>query len=370
MGERHQARILLALVGRRWEAVAELTRREPVDPDLLLAVAVEADVHPGLHALLDGEGRADLVGDEVMARLESRRAKVRNDNLLLLARTEHALDLLREAGVTPLALKGLDLLHRLYDRFDERTLDDVDLLVRPADLPRALEVLEGAGWRSPPEPKRTHYIRSSHHLPLCSPGPVTVDFELHWNLAQEDRFGVDLEGIFERALPLEVAGRPVLRMDDHDLVAHLLLHHFTHYFDHRLKWLVDLQRICVLPGFAWSGAIERVRSWGATAASAASLLHLHRLSPELIPDEALRGLPLRAWRRALALPLRSTHPLELYRGTRGRAVQLYLAAVLLERPSRLPKWWLHRRRRDSRRGDNPLDRDDPVPALPEDKEYP
>jgi hypothetical protein len=358
MNEEHQARILLALVRGHWDAAEELTRQEPIDPAGFVSLAREADIHAGLHAMLEREGRSGLPGDEVMARLEPLRSKVGKDNMLLLARAEQSLDLLRDAGVTPLALKGLDLLHRVYDRFDERTLDDVDLLVRAGELRRALEALEAAGWQCPPEPKRTHYIRSSHHLPLRSPGPVTVDFELHWNLVQDDRFRVDPEGIFERGLPLEVAGRTVLRMEDHDLVAHLLVHHFTHYFDRRLKWLVDLQRICALPGFRWSRVIERVRSWGATAVSGASLLHLHRLSPDLIPEEALRGLPLSAWRRALALPLRSAHPLELYRGARRRPVQLYLAAVLLEKPHRLPAWLLHRRRRDRRRGDNPLDRND------------
>jgi hypothetical protein len=159
-------------------------------------------------------------------------------------------------------------------------------------------------------------------------------------------------------------------MEDHDLVAHLLLHHFTHYFDRRLKWLVDLQRICALPGFHWSGVVERTRAWGATTVSGASLLHLHRLCPDLIPEEPLRGLPLACWRRVLALPLRSRHPQELYRGTRKRAVQLYLAALLLEEPHRLPAWLLHRRRRDRRRSDNPLDRPDTDPAPSGRKENP
>jgi len=370
MSERHQARILLALVRRRWDAAAELIRREPVEPATFLALAREADVHPLLHAMLDREGRAGLVGAEAMARLEELRRKVSRDNVLLLARAEQSLDLLREAGVTPIALKGLDLLHRLYERFDERTLDDVDLLVRREDLGRAIEALQAAGWEPPPEPLRTHYIRSSHHLPLHSPGPVTVDFEIHWNLAQEYRFAVDPEGIFRRAVPVELAGRPALRMDDHDLVAHLLLHHFTHYFDRRLKWLVDLQRISALPSFRWSTVVERIRAWGATAASGFSLLHLHRLAPELIPAEPLRGLHVPAWRRALALPLRSRHPLELYRGTRRRAVQLYLAALMLERPHRLPAWLLHRRRREESPGDNPLDAREPASRAAENETSP
>ena len=45
------------------------------------------------------------------------------DNLLLLARLEQCLDLLLRAGIRPVALKGLDVLHRFRRPFDERTLD-------------------------------------------------------------------------------------------------------------------------------------------------------------------------------------------------------------------------------------------------------
>lgn len=357
MSQHHQTRILLAVVLCQWDRVEELVRIEPVDPERFPELCRAADVHPGVHANLVRDGRGDLVGAQALSRLATLRAKVRVDNMLLLARAEQCLDILRDAGVNPVALKGLDLLHRVYGRFDERTLDDVDLLVRPDELQPAIEALGAAGWETPSEEQRVHYIRSSHHLPMHSPGPVPVEFEIHWNLVQEDRYQVDCAGIFERALPMDISGRTVMRMDDHDMVAHLLLHHFTHYFDFRLKWLLDLQKLTALPGFSWQTVIERIRSWKAVVASGMSAVHLRKISGEVVPEEVVRGLPVAAWRRALLSPLHSSHPLELFRGTRSRSVQLYLAAVLLERPWQLPSWLLHRALRDRRRGDNPLDND-------------
>jgi hypothetical protein len=150
----------------------------------------------------------------------------------------------------------------------------------------------------------------------------------------------------------------VLRLEPHDLVAHLLIHHLSHYFDRRLKWMVDLQHIVAQKGFKWGAVADRVRSWDAVAASSVSLLHMRKLMPELIPDEILEALPLPAWRRALTWPLRSSHPLELFRNTGTRRIQLYLAAVMLERPTKLPAWLLHRLRRDRLPSDNPLDHEE------------
>lgn len=348
------AELLLAFVRRDWETAEALHARKPADAGFAEACA-ECDVHPQIHALLEKEERLHLAGDAAQP-LAEKRAKVRRDNLLLIARTEQALDALLQRSVRPLALKGLDLIHRVY-AFDERSLDDVDLLVPREQLRDALAAFESIGWRVPPEPQRTHYIRSSHHLPLHSPGPLSVGFELHWNLAQQNRFSVDTDGIFERAVPIDIGGRSILRCDDHDLVAHLLLHHLSHYFDTRLKWLIDMRQLASRPGFDWDHVVGRIRRWGARVACGASLQHLHKLDPTLIPTDVRRALPLPLSRRPFLAPLRSSHPLELLRGTRRRGVQLYIAAVLLEHWSKLPGWLIHRSRRDEQRSDNPLDMD-------------
>lgn len=359
------SRILLALVDRRWErAAALIDRRAPV-PDRFVDLCHTADVAAGLHALLEREGRLALLPAPLVESLEQIRRRLRRDNLLLVARAEQALRLLHEAGVVPVALKGLDLLHRVYARIDERTVDDVDLLVAPDQLTAALRALEAAGWQPPPEPRRTHYIRSSHHLPLRSPGLPIVEFELHWNLAQEERFSVDVQGLFDRARPLEIGGVPILRLEDHDLVAHLLLHHFTHYFDPRLKWALDLQAMTATPDFSWEVVARRLHAWGAGVASGMAVRHLRSLIPSTIPAAACDLLPVAAWRRVALFPFRSTHPLEYFRHTRRRAMQLYLAAALLERPSLLPRWTLRRALRDRETSSHPLDRPATPPRLSE-----
>jgi len=348
-------RLLLSILRDRWEELADLAGRPGFDGPSFVELCRSSAVHAWVHARLDEQGQWDRVGPQVESGLARLRAKVRNDNILLLARAEQALDALLSVGVVPVALKGLDTLQRIYTSFDQRSLDDVDLLVRRDDLRKALAALEQAGWQVPAEPSRTHYIRSSHHLPMRSPGPIPVEFEIHWSLAQEGRYRIDVEGLIERARPFSIEGREVLRLDDTDLIAHLLIHHFSHYFDRSLKWLVDMAGISRLDGFSWDDVVARIESWGAVTASGASLAHIHKMWPELIPERVAARLPVSRWRWALTRPLRSNHPLELFRHTRNRRVQLYLAAVMLERPATLPGWLLHRATRDRRQSENPLD---------------
>ncbi|MDX1389926.1 MAG: nucleotidyltransferase family protein, partial [Acidobacteriota bacterium] len=182
MNDRHESRLVLATVRERWDLVDRLMDEASPRPEVFLDVARECDVVPWIHALLEVRGTPDRFGSEIADGLAAGRHKCRMDNLLLLARVEQALDLMLAADIVPVALKGLDLMHRFDRGLDTRTLTDVDLLLRAEEVLRALDVLEEAGWILPPAERRPHWLRSSHHIPFSSAGPVEVEFEIHWNL--------------------------------------------------------------------------------------------------------------------------------------------------------------------------------------------
>jgi hypothetical protein len=346
MNDRHEARVLLAVLGERWETAAALQTGRPVDPATFVNLCRAADVAPTVHAKLAAAGLAGLLGTQVAESLQKARTKTRMDNLLLIARAEQALDLLLGRGIRPIALKGLDVLHRLYRSFDERSLDDVDLLVRREQRDLALATLEDAGFSGPEGALRTHWLKSSFEVPLVSPGPVGVAFEIHWSLGQTRRYRIEPGELFSRAAPLDIAGRSILRLDDHDAVAHLLLHHVQHYFDRRLKWVIEIGLRAQTPGFSWPLVAARLDAWGGRGAAGLALAHVRKLFPGLLPDEAYAVLPAARWRLAATACLRTTHPLDFYRGTRRRFVQLAIAAAALERPWDLPGYVKHRAVRD------------------------
>lgn len=346
MNDRQESLVLLAILAEKWDDAAALQRQRPVDPATFVALCKTTDVAATVHAMLARAGNGPLLGAEVAEGLAKARAKIRVDNLLLIARLEQALDLLLGAGIRPIALKGVDVLHRFYRSFDERTLDDVDLLVPRNQRDAAIATLEGAGFTGPGEPERTHWFRSSFELPLTSPGPVGVAFEIHWNLGQALRYRIDPAELLARAVPLDVGGRSILRLDEHDAVAHLLLHHIQHYFDRRLKWVIEIGLLSRSPGFSWPLVAERVAMWGGSCAAGLALAHVRKLFPGMLPSAAYEALPAGRFRLAATLPLRATHPLDFYRGTRRRFVQLAIAAAALERPWDLPGYLRHRAVRD------------------------
>jgi len=111
---------------------------------------------------------------------------------------------------------------------------------------------------------------------------------------------------------------------------------------------VEMGKIAAQPGFSWLVVRERLASWGGLGAAGLALVHVRKLFPALLPEAAFDAIPCAPWRTALTLPMRSRHPLDLFRGTRRRWVQLWIAGAALERPSELPGYLVHRATRDTR----------------------
>jgi hypothetical protein len=326
MNDRLEAHLLLALLSGRREEVEALARRPEFRPGALVALARECEVSPWLHHLLESSGRLELAGEQGRQELAERRHKCRVDNLHLLALAEGALDALHGEGIVPIALKGLDQIHRYGIEFGARAMVDMDLLLRPDELQRAVGALRGAGWSPTGEQRRSHW--QPYHMAMMSAGPVRIFLELHWNLVQPGRYRLRPAELFERALPVEVCGRQMLGLEPHDHAAYLLLHHVSHHFERRLKGALDLKMIAEREAIDWALVGERLAGWEALAAGAMSLRHMAKLFPATFPEPFRPGM----LRSLLTLPLLSPHPLDLFRGIRLRPVQFYLGALLLERP--------------------------------------
>jgi hypothetical protein len=333
---RLEARLLLALLAERWQEAEALAERPDMSAGAFINLVTECEISPWVHHLLQSSGKLELIGEQAGQELERSRHKCRVDNLHLLTLAEGVLDALLEAGIVPLALKGLDQIHRFGIEFGARAMVDMDLLVRPDQLQQAILALQQAGWATTGGQRHSHWL--PYHMAMMSAGPVRVFLELHWNLVQPGRYRMQPEQLFERAVQLEVCGRNVLGLEAHDHAAYLLLHHISHYLERRLKGALDLKMIVERQEVDWALVAHRLTDWGGLAAGAMSLRHMAKLFPGTFSEPFRPGL----FRTLLTLPLRSPHPLDLFRGTRLRPVQFYLGALLLERPlDLLGKSWRH-----------------------------
>jgi hypothetical protein len=119
-------------------------------------------------------------------------------------------------GVVTMPLKGVLLLARWPELLGTRDLVDVDLLVRPDDMPAVVEVLKPHGFEKT--------AASSASVTFASEAsPFSVD--VHHRLFPHGLFHAPTAGMFARAADdATLFAAPVALMSDEDLMAHLIGH--------------------------------------------------------------------------------------------------------------------------------------------------
>lgn len=121
-----------------------------------------------------------------------------------------------ERGIVLMPLKGVLLLARWPVLRGRRDLVDIDLLVRPLDIPALGVILGTLGFEQT--------VRTSAGSTFASDEwPLSID--VHRQLFPHGLFRADTDELFARAeLDESLFAAPIARMSDEDLFAHLIGH--------------------------------------------------------------------------------------------------------------------------------------------------
>lgn len=221
---------------------------------------------------------------------------------------------------TPVVLlKGAALARTLYAAVEDRSMDDLDLWVSPAEVASARERLLAAGFSGPPA--GGEHEREHHAAPVELDG-VSVELHRHFPASGRAERWDDVLPHTEDAPGLDGARVPCR--------AHLVWQVWHHAFRSSLRWTPwRLVWVADLVGLLAAGDVD----WNLTGPMP-GLAHLDEITP--LPDaaRAALGVPSRrlaargtrydAWPRARRLSYAAFSPppwwLRLRHGVRGEAL--------------------------------------------------
>ena len=176
--------------------------------------------------------------------LERMVADMVRQNLKQAAESMRIQRLFDDAGVSLLFVKGVALAQLAYGSLALKHSWDVDALVAPAAVPRALELFSEAGYDPfPPLPPANdkrfkRWLRFAREYILFDRANA-VHIEIHWRLADNDHFLAGI-GALSPARQVRLFDSVELRtLPDDDLFAYLCVHGAYHAW-FRLKWLADV----------------------------------------------------------------------------------------------------------------------------------
>jgi hypothetical protein len=165
-------------------------------------------------------------------------------------------------------LRGPALAELLYRDPSLRPFTDLDLLVREADLPRALHLLARLGYRHLESGRSLSHELTWRHAASFTPGrPDELPIDLHWGLVDYPGIApttaVHHSELWDRAARVETSGGAYLGLCPEDLLIYLALHWTIHHALAGLGWQLDLALLIRRQGDAWNWEVvaERARRW-------------------------------------------------------------------------------------------------------------
>ena len=219
-------------------------------------------------------------------------------------RVHDALTALKSAGIEVIVLKGWAYITTLYGGdASQRLCEDVDLLVRPRDVDAAEAVLRllGCELHLVSWPGYDHRYHNGERFFFTKYPALKRDLfsvGLHWGLFHTPAYDpgqVDVNALFTRARPLDVAGVPGLELSIEDSVvyacAHLGLHH---RFDAALfRYFEIASLIQTALALDWDAAARCASNWRVILPVQTVLEQIESYWPGTVPlveAEALRRL--------------------------------------------------------------------------------
>ena len=208
--------------------------------------------------------------------------------LLLSRELIRIMEHLAALGIEVMPYKGPALAELLYTDIGLRQPGDIDLLIHPRDLPSIRDAVRELGY-APHQHLTTWeeraYLKSGYEYAFDGPaGPNLL--ELQW--AIQPRFyavDFDMNGLFQRAVTLAVAGRQMKTPSPADYFLILSLHAAKHVWG-RLVWLCDIAQLMSRPGLDWNWIGSQAQDLGIARLLRITLLAAHQLLGASIPAAA------------------------------------------------------------------------------------
>lgn len=274
--------------------------REPVDWDRLWT---QGHLHEVLPLLATSMRRLEprlAVPAPWMARAGRRLYATAARNATLADALIEVLRAFDGAGVAAIPVKGVVLAETLYGGLSLRSLGDLDVLVRPADLPAARGVLASLGYAQAPEPGFENAHHPFHDPPYYRPGAGgQICLELHWGLWATRFFHLDVEALWRRSVPARLHGADVRLLSVEDTLLHLAIHRSRSAL--RLRFVCDIAELLRRhhDTLDWEYVIAQARAAGARTTLFFTLALAHELLAAPLPPAILPKLGVGRIRRRL-----------------------------------------------------------------------
>ena len=188
----------------------------------------------------------DLLPRDVRETISSGHQQQVQRNMIATARLLKLVEEFRSSDISVLPFKGPLLAIRAYGDLSLRKFGDLDMLIRPNDLARSIDLLKANGYSpvtSATWLQKTNWNISDKKDILFVSDVGDLPLELHWKLSGSHfALPVEEDRLWARTEETSIAGRDVGTLSFNDLLLYLCLHGSRHSWE-RLGWISDINEL-------------------------------------------------------------------------------------------------------------------------------
>jgi|Deesub1362A_J573_1020465.scaffolds.fasta_scaffold00877_11 hypothetical protein len=209
-------------------------------------------------------------------------------------RLTELLEALGATGIRVILLKGAHLAQFVYQDIGLRPMSDVDILIKREDLSTTERVLIRLGYEYYTSTNSVQWYKTNHfHLPFTHPQAIR-HLEVHWDfVTQHSPFNIGMEGVWERAVGVEIHGIKAMIPSPEDAILHLCFH--AAHDDMLRGGIRPLLDIAMLikrhrKEIRWDHLVSLAKEWRCERYLYITLLLSDRLLCAGVPDRVLPSL--------------------------------------------------------------------------------
>jgi hypothetical protein len=210
------------------------------------------------------------------------------------------------SGIQVVPYKGPVLAAQAYGDVALRQFDDLDVILRQGDLPKAHDVMRSLGYRAQfPESLERDTARRfpGEYAFLHEGGRSRVELHTKCTLRHFPT-PLNFDELAERLEVVSLAGRAVQTFSAEDGLSILCVHAAKDFWE-RLSWVVDIAELAQIPrGIDWEQARLEARRLGAERMMNLGLLLACDLLGTALPEETLRRVQADRAANSLAVQVR------------------------------------------------------------------
>jgi hypothetical protein len=201
--------------------------------------------------------------------------------------TRRFVEVLADAGVEVVLLKGADIRHRLYDDPVCRPMNDIDVLISPADLEKARTALSQKGYVLAPwclDPQPGFNSRFDYDITFATPSR-TIPLDFHWELREVGTYyRLPYAPLRARAAVQDLEGCQALVLSPEHLLMHLSLHTFDELETAGILKIVDLDRALTCLDLDWDFFLKEAAAFQIQGPMFWILREMNKLRPKAVPE--------------------------------------------------------------------------------------